>query len=150
MFDSVKTVTVFVDNNCGGQNKSSITTIIVNALHQVHLNKFLRVEFVFLVSGHSYMPRDWSFDVVEKAVRLYVNIYTYDDYVSIIEKSQENKPFCVNCMEHSDFYDLKKMLSVVTLRKVGEAKFSKTRQLVVTSNYKEGYLIILILEMTPP
>ena len=58
-----KKLRVFCDN-CAGQNKNKF--IVLMALQQVHQQKLTRVEFIYLVSGHSFLPCDRSFGIIEK------------------------------------------------------------------------------------
>lgn len=60
------TLTIFADN-CAGQNKN--LNMILMALREVHSARLFRVELALLVSGHSYLPCDRSFGVLEKAIR---------------------------------------------------------------------------------
>ena len=134
--DTFNTVTIVADN-CGGQNKNVV--IVLTALQQVHKGRLKRVELVFLVSGHSYMPCDRSFGLIEKRIRTHDTVYTTKDYVDIIRSS--NKSFRVVEMRLHDFLDLKSLMKAATIRRASQGKFSKASQIVITDTYKEGYLL---------
>ena len=52
-----KNLKIFADN-CGGQNKNIV--MMLAAMREVHAGNFERIEFTYLVSGHSYMACDRS------------------------------------------------------------------------------------------
>lgn len=130
------TVTIVADN-CAGQNKNLV--IVLAALQQVHAGRLKRVELVFLVSGHSYMPCDRSFGLIEKRIRTHDTVFTPADYVEIIRSTNRN--FRVVEMRLDDFLDLKSLMNAVTVRRAPHGKFSKASQIVITDTYKEGYLL---------
>lgn len=134
--ETFNTVTIIADN-CAGQNKNIV--LVLTALQQVHSGRLNRVELVFLVSGHSYMPCDRSFGLIEKRIRANETILTTAEYVDIIRAT--NKRFRVVEMKLDDFLDLKHLMTAVTIRRATQGKFSKASQLVITDTYKEGYLV---------
>ena len=128
---------VFCDN-AGGQNKN--IHIILAALRLIHAKQLIRIEFVFMVSGHSYMPCDRSFGVIEKKFRREADyLQTPDAYAEMIEKAVVPSNETIR-MKREDFVDIKILLQHVTKRQT-EVAFSKACQLVVTYQYKEGYLL---------
>lgn len=127
-------LTIFADN-CGGQNKN--INIILMALREVHSRRLFRVELTFLVSGHSFLPCDRSFGVIEKAIRQREVIYTPADYYSVIKGCN----FTVHEMKRTDFVDIKSLQKKVTIRRATQRRFSRASQIITTMNYKEGYLL---------
>ena len=70
---------IFCDNSAG-QNKNLF--VVLTALRMIHAKQLFRVELVFLVSGHSYMPCDRSFGNIEKKFKGNPEfLQTTDDYV---------------------------------------------------------------------
>ena len=131
-------LTIFADN-CGGQNKNH--TMVASALRQIHMKRLNRVEFIFLVSGHSYMPCDRSFGVIEKSIRMHDTIATPEDYIRVIRYARTPAYRVIN-MKREDFFDVKKvLLSKVTIRRTSEAKFSSASQIVLPFDFKEGYVL---------
>ena len=131
-------LTIFADN-CGGQNKNH--TMVAAALRQIHMKRLNRVEFVFLVSGHSYMPCDHAFGVIKKSIRLHDTIATPEDYVRVISYSRTPR-FPVVHMKREDFLNIKKvLLDMVTIRRASDAKFSEASQIILPFDFKEGYLL---------
>ena len=73
-------------DSCAGQNKNFYILCIWQYL--IAQRKFQMIEHKFPESGHSYMDSDRDFAKIEKSVRKYQNIYTVDDYHTILAQSQ--------------------------------------------------------------
>ena len=128
---------VFCDN-AGGQNKN--IHIIVAALRMIHAKQLLRIEFVFMVSGHSYMPCDRSFGNIEKRFRREPEyLQTPDQYAEFIKTAVVPHNETIK-MKREDFLDIKVLMQHITKRQT-EVNFSKACQLIVTYQYKEGYML---------
>ena len=128
---------VFCDNSAG-QNKNIF--VLLTALRMIHAKLLFRVEFVFLVSGHSYMPCDRSFGNIEKKFKGNPEfLQTTGDYVHGI-RTAVTPHFETFAMQQEDFFDCKALQDMVTKRKP-DVGFSKASQLVVSCEYKEGYMI---------
>ena len=127
---------IFCDN-CAGQNKNLF--VILSALRILHAKKLFRIEIVFMISGHSFLPCDRSFGVIEKRLRLSSLIHTTEDYVSAIKDAARPR-YEVIPMKREEFFDVKQLINYVTKRQT-PVSFSKACQLVVTHKYKEGYII---------
>ena len=135
---------VFCDN-CGGQNKNIY--VILAALRLIHAKKLLRIEFVFMVSGHSYMPCDRSFGNIEKNFqRLPEGLQTTENYVTRI-RTAVTPNFETIAMQRENFVDIKCLMTAVTRRKTN-VNFSNATQLIVTYQYKEGFLLKTDYNMT--
>ena len=128
---------VFCDN-CAGQNKNYY--VLLSALRLIHERKVMRIEIIFMVSGHSYLPCDRNFGVLEKKFRVADTIHTTKHYVNVI-KSATTPPYEVIVMERDDFLDIKPLLTYVSKRPTGPVSFSGARQLVVDAFYKEGFMV---------
>ena len=127
---------IFCDN-CAGQNKN--INVLLAALRLVHAKMINRVEFVFMVSGHSYLPCDRAFGVIEKKLRTSSGIFIPEHYADVIKKAT-NPPYEVITLNREDFKDIKKLSAFVTKRQT-PVSFAKASQLVVDVGYKEGYII---------
>ncbi|GFQ88589.1 uncharacterized protein TNCT_73131 [Trichonephila clavata] len=62
-----RNLTVWCDN-CADQNKNR--TVLMIMFYAVAKNILDCIEFKFLASGHSYMPRDRDFGIIEKRKRV--------------------------------------------------------------------------------
>ena len=69
--ENFRELRVFCDN-CGGQNKN--INIVLAALRLIHKKKkkLFCFEFVFMISGHSYLPCDRAFGITEKKIGVYI------------------------------------------------------------------------------
>ena len=125
-------------DNCAGQNKNIY--VILAALRMIHAKMLFRVEFVYLISGHSYMPCDRSFGNIEKKFRRNPEfLQTTDDYVRSI-RTAVTPNFETFTLVKEDFFNFRELENHITKRKT-DVPFSKARQLVVSYDYKEGYLL---------
>ena len=109
-------LTIFADN-CGGQNKNKF--IILAFLREMHMKRLTNVRFIYMVSGHSYLPCDASFGNIEKKYKLQESILTPEDYIAHIKDAVRKKPFPVVEMRKEDFFDFKILLGHVTWRDTG-------------------------------
>lgn len=135
--DARTMLTIFADN-CAGQNKN--LQMVLMALRELHRRRLARVEFSFLVSGHSYLPCDAAFGHVELEIRRRNVIQTPKEYMDAIELAT-NPPYTVVHMVRQDFKDINGLLSLVTKRKANAKAFSQASQLVVAPQFMEGYLV---------
>ena len=92
---------IFCDN-CAAQNKNK--TIVMMALQKIHLHELIRVEFVYLVSGHSYLPCDRTFGIIEKRLRTVSTIEHPTRYVNLIKARLKEQP-TVTVMKIADFLE---------------------------------------------
>lgn len=59
----------------------------------------------FLVSGHTYLPSDRDFPLIEKRHRKYApEVYSPEGWYKIIRESNTKNPFLVTVMEQDDFF----------------------------------------------
>ena len=91
------TLCIFVDNS-DGQNKNLNMVLVV--LRMVHDKRLFREEFIFLVTGHSYMPCDCAFDNIEKE---FAKLMPFMRYLTTA------LPFEVIPMQWDEFLDIKQL-----------------------------------------
>ena len=92
----------------------------------IHSNMLLEVRLEFLVRGHSYMPCDRVFGVLEKKFRNYEHIDTPGKYRDIINSTTVSTSVT---MEHADLLNFKELLNHIQFRTAKEVYFSKSRQI---------------------
>ena len=86
-FDEIDTVRLVADA-CGGQNKNCAMIYMVCHWLQRHAPHHLkRVEIVFPVRGHSFLPSDRVFGVIEKKLRKEPRIYKPQEYYHVFSDS---------------------------------------------------------------
>ncbi|CAH4029819.1 unnamed protein product [Pieris brassicae] len=84
-FIGIKTVRLIADG-CGGQNKNStMVTMIVKWLTNYAPETVKVVEIVFHVGGHSFIPPDRIFVMIEKDIRKREIIKNPIEYLTILE-----------------------------------------------------------------
>ena len=130
-----KRLRIFADN-CAGQNKNLY--IMLMALRIVHSKRLERIEIVFMVPGHSYLPCDRAFGHIEQRLKKRRSMFCPADYVKVIQGAvtKENVIFM---MQREEFFSFRSLASSCTVRKT--VGFSKARQLTVDSQFMEGYFI---------
>ena len=136
---------VFCDN-CAGQNKNKF--MVLMALQQIHLKTLTKVEFIFLISGHSFLPCDRSFGLIEKKLRTYLTIESPAQYADIIKSCNQKKFVIVNMRTRDflNFHDLEKYCHWRTPTRIKGA-FHKARQLVVSDQNLATYKVKLHYKM---
>nr|CAI5857975.1 unnamed protein product [Callosobruchus analis] len=84
-----KTLVLWCDD-CGGQNKNKF--ILFTLIFLVSIGLFDAIEQRFLVSGHSFMPCDRDFALIEKRKRT-MKAYIPEDLIDVIKSARYNPPF---------------------------------------------------------
>lgn len=97
-----KTRLIVWSDNCVGQNKNRMMVFLF--LFLVSIGLFKHIEQRFLVSGHSFLPCDSDFALIEKRKRV-SKAFIPSDLHKIVRDARINKPFKVIPMYPSDFLD---------------------------------------------
>lgn len=92
---------VYTDN-CGGQNKNWFLMLLW--LQLVREKKYKSIEHRFLVSGHTYLPSDRDFAVIEKYKKYLRQVYCPEQWYEAVAKSKRVKPFKVVIMKQENFF----------------------------------------------
>lgn len=104
-----KKLLIYTDN-CAGQNKNWV--IMSFWLQMIREQLFEKIEHRFLESGHTFMPSDRDFALIEKYKKKYVTqAFSPDDWYEAVRKSNKKKLFEVTVMEREDFYDFNNFLN---------------------------------------
>lgn len=108
---------VMYSDQCGGQNRNfkmaAVCTYIVSSPDFT----VETIDHKFLVSGHSYLPNDQDFGLIEKNKKHYKNIYVPSNWVQVVSETRKRKPFNVVVMTQSDFFSTKGLEKALTHRK---------------------------------
>lgn len=76
-----------VSDGCGGQNKNTtIVTMVMNWLGNHAPKSVKSVELIFPVTGHSYLPPDRVFGLIEKDFKKHEIIQTPEQAIDIVSK----------------------------------------------------------------
>jgi hypothetical protein len=116
--EGVHKVAAYSDS-CGGQNRNH--KIALMWLHIVQTTPITQVDHKFMVSGHSYLPNDRDFGVIERAVNKATDIYVPEHFCKLVEKCNKANPFKVVRMEQNLFFSTKLISNSSTNRKISES-----------------------------
>ena len=97
------------------------------------------VHMEFLVKGHSYLPCDRVFGVLEKKFKTFEHINTPAKYRDIISSSTVSTSVT---MEHQDLLNIKQLLQHVQFRTANEVLFSKSREIHLSHRHPWEMLLI--------
>ena len=137
-----KKLKIYADN-CAAQNKNK--TIVLMALRKIHEQSLSRVDFIYMVSGHSFLPCDRIFGIIEKQIRRVSCLTSPDAYISHIKLSMK-KDFDITVMHSGDFLSFSALQNYCKWRTPGgplTGSFRKARQIVVSDAFPAGYLLKL-------
>lgn len=87
---------IFTDN-CGGQNKN-------------WLMMALWLQLVREKSGHTHLPSDRDFALIEKHKKYIMQVFSPEEWFDIVKKSNRKHPFEVLEMSQEDFYTFDEVL----------------------------------------
>lgn len=101
-----RNIVIFSDG-CPGQNKNYVMVHFLYTL--VHVLKIAdSVEYVFPMRGHSYLPNDSDFALIEKKKRRLERVEIPGEWDKIIlEARQKPNPFHLIKMSQDSFFDMK-------------------------------------------
>ncbi|XP_072390087.1 uncharacterized protein [Diabrotica undecimpunctata] len=126
---------VYTDN-CSGQNKNWSLICLWQQLTIEGI--FTSIEHKYLVVGHTRLPCDRDFAVIEKYKRHRLKqVYTPDDWYEAVRKCKRKNCFEVIVLKQSDFFSFKELHSEITKKRHTDDKekvnFSKISSLKFSS-----------------
>lgn len=109
---------ILYSDSCGGQNRN--IHLLCLYLHIVgnHSLPFDVIDHKFMVPGHSYLPNDRDFGVIEQARRRRQQIYTPSEWYELVRSACRTSPFTVVEMSSENFVAIKELTKLITNRKV--------------------------------
>ena len=123
----------------GGQNKN-FTMLSLMHLLVASAGGSLKLTHKFLVPGHTFLPCDRSFGVIDRARRHAMNIFVPEDWCHLVETCRRQNPFKVIRMKQDDFYTFKSveqcMIKRTTTEDGQKVRFSKAASLEVSQPLK--------------
>lgn len=88
----VKTKKVIMySDQCGGQNRNIKLSLIFQYIASHPDFTFEEIDHKFLVSGHSYLPCDQDFGVIEKNKKFFKEIYISENWLEVIKTARKGK-----------------------------------------------------------
>jgi len=110
----IKSITAFSDA-CGGQNRNYKLALIW--MHLSQASNLEEINHIFMVSGHSYLPNDADFGIIERAIYRCKQLYVPEQFYNIIKQCNKKNPFKVVEMEQDMFVSVKELERGCTIRK---------------------------------
>ena len=90
-------------DNCPGENKNHC--LIWFFLDLIRRGIYARIDYKFLVVGHTYGPADRYFGVIENYTRKIENIYTPQEWYEHVQASSVSGKIEVFAMGQKNFFD---------------------------------------------
>ena len=84
--------------------------------------KYSVVDHKFMVSGHSYLPNDRDFSLIEHASHHTFLVFVPEDWCTLVEKARFKNPFEVMRMERENFLSIKNIKAEMVYDKVNTKK----------------------------
>jgi hypothetical protein len=83
-----KQVVRLLADGCGGQNKNSIMiTMLAKWLQNHSPPNITKIELIFPITGHSYLPPDRVFAMIEKKIKRFEVVASPEDYLKIFSQN---------------------------------------------------------------
>lgn len=127
---------LLISDGCPGQNKNyTMLHFLYYLVHGIKL--FDKIEYIFPVRGHSYLPNDQDFSLVEKKKRKVERIEVPEEWDKLILNSREKpSPFKVVNVKPSMIFDIKKATDKYFLNSAKPAiKIKNVRKFKIEKNH---------------
>lgn len=108
LYKVVNTVYLFSDGYAG-QNKNS--TVMQYLYTLVKSGRFSRIQHIFPIRGHSFLPCDRDFAKTESKKKKVERLYIPEHWMEVIRKTRKVKPFSVVPVTQSLVLDFKNHLT---------------------------------------
>ena len=105
----------------------------------IHQGILVEVHLEFMVPGHSFMPCDRSFGVLEKKYRRRGIINAPPEYVAIIEGTENSTS---TNLGHDQILDFKSLLEFIQFRKASTVLFSKSTRIILRLEHPWHMLLV--------
>lgn len=106
---------LFSTHSCTGQNRNIKVAATFMNLVQDPQTKIEIIDHKFLVSGHSFLPNDRDFGVIES--RKCSHIFTPQDWIEVIKNAKIKNPFEVIKVTTPEILSTKKLEEMIVNRK---------------------------------
>lgn len=116
-------------DRCVGQNNN--WTILSLYAYLIKLNYFTEINQKFLTSGHSFLPCDRDFAIIEKKKRT-SKLYTHKDVVKMIQTAKSENPFRPYEMKLEDFKNFSDITNLIN--KNPQCKITKSRWIQLSAD----------------
>lgn len=113
---------IMYSDQCGGQNRNIKLSLLCNYITASPNFSVEEIDHKFMVSGHSYLPCDQDFGLIEKEKRFHPHIFVPNDWHAVIKHARKKNPFTLVEMKMSNFFSTKVLENNSINRKISEAK----------------------------
>lgn len=113
---------IMYSDQCGGQNRNIKMSVLCNYIVSSSENPIEEIDHKFLVSGHSYLPCDQDFGLIEKQKKFFRDIFIPQDWNKVIESARKRSPFKLIEMTFHDFFSTSELEKLITNRKISSNK----------------------------
>lgn len=80
---------IMYSDQCGGQNRNIKMSLLCNYITASPDFNVDEIDHKFLVSGHSYLPCDQDFGLIEKEKKFHPHIFVPSDWIAVIENARK-------------------------------------------------------------
>uniref|UniRef100_A0A1Y1KU81 Uncharacterized protein n=1 Tax=Photinus pyralis TaxID=7054 RepID=A0A1Y1KU81_PHOPY len=101
---------------CGGQNRNLKQCLFWLKMLAGNETNIKKIDHKFMVSGHSFLPNDRDFGLIEQYAKNRIK-YVPEDWFAIIQKCKHKNPFKLHKMVRTDFYSCDLLEKATTRRK---------------------------------
>ncbi|CAG9773243.1 unnamed protein product [Ceutorhynchus assimilis] len=108
---------VMYSDCCTGQNRNIKLSLSLLKLTQDPVMSTSFIDHKFLVSGHSYLPNDADFGIIESKSRKKEFIYGPRDWFNLVATAKKTNPFQVTEMAREEFVSTKPLEDSICNRK---------------------------------
>ncbi|CAG9797918.1 unnamed protein product [Chironomus riparius] len=112
---------VSYSDRAGGQNRNIKIVLAFLRLLADPTMKVETIDLKYLISGHSRLPNDRDFALIERKIKQHSAIFLPSHYIDII-KSARNESFKVYSMTREDFRTTKELEGSITNRRISKSK----------------------------
>lgn len=109
---------IMYSDQCGGQNRNIKMAVLLNYIVLSPSFTVNEIDHKYLVSGHSFLPCDQDFGLVEKQKKCNSEIHVPDDWKSVITSARKRNPFQIVNKIKNDFFSTKSLEKQITNRKI--------------------------------
>lgn len=107
-------------DSCGGQNRNFKICLAMLKLVNDPALKTENIDLMYMVPGHSYLPNDTDFGMIERAIMKTQSLFVPEHWYDVIKSAKRKKPhFQVHPMRREEFLSTTELQENVDNRKNG-------------------------------
>lgn len=112
---------VMYSDQCGGQNRNIKMAVLCNYIVSSPDFTVTEIHHKFLVSGHSYLPCDQDFGLIEKEKKYFTDrVHVPSHWKDVIKSAKKRQPFHVIEMTSNLFFSTISLEKNITHRKISQ------------------------------